>query len=262
MATRTVLVFSLLVSFVGRATVEGSAILYGTNRSGTLFTIDTTTGVGTFVGSLPGSSLGGLITEIEFDNLSGRAWATGSAIQEFDLATAAGLGVPAPTLDRFSGLEFVGSTLYATDDRGASGLYSLDPTTGASTLIGFTGIGPVSGLAYDGATMYGIVGSGPVDSLYTIDLTTGIASLVGPTGLFNAGSLEFGPDGRLYAGDLSAVHVIDPLTGASTLVGTTGFGKATGLMLVQQVPEPNTFILLSLGVIGLLGAYRTRKPRH
>ena len=32
-----------------------------------------------------------------------------------------------------------------------------------------------------------------------LDLATGMANLVGSTGI-QAGSLEFGPDGRLYAG--------------------------------------------------------------
>ena len=83
--------------------------------------------------------------------------------------------------------------------------------------------------------MYGITGCtqqlGP-SNLVTIDMTTGAATVVGPTGI-TAGSLEFGPNGKLYAGgnrvDGGNLYEIDPNTGAAILVGWTGLGGVTGL---------------------------------
>jgi len=52
------------------------------------------------------------------------------------------------------------------------------------------------------------------------------------------GSLEFGPNGLLYAGgdsrDGGNLYVIDPTNGSATLVGATGFGSVTGLALVLR----------------------------
>ncbi len=53
-----------------------------------------------------------------------------------------------------------------------------------------------------------------------------------------AGSLQFGPDGNLYAGgtgpDAGNLFRINPATGASTLVGATGFDRVSGLTLVPD----------------------------
>ena len=68
-------------------------------------------------------------------------------------------------------------------------------------------VNSVTGLmAYDltTGTMYGITGCSSGNSkLVRIDLATGAATIVGACG-FEAGSLEFGPDGRLYAGSTGA----------------------------------------------------------
>ncbi len=115
------------------------------------------------------------------------------------------------------------------------------PFSGASTLIGSTGFGPISGLAYDAGSgvMYGIEGGpGPAD-LLAIDLLTGLATTVGSTGI-QAGSLQFGPDGKLYAGTTGSgggdIYRIDQANGTATLVGSTGFARVTGLTLVQGNP--------------------------
>jgi hypothetical protein len=62
-----------------------------------------------------------------------------------------------------------------------------------------------------------------------------VATVVGPTGI-SAGSLEFGPDGNLYAGGgqgaTGNLYKINKTTGVGTLVGATGFGNVSGLMNV------------------------------
>jgi hypothetical protein len=217
--------------------------LYGSTRGGQLFTINLSTGAGSLVGNLPIGA-----NEIEFDNLSGRAFEQapdGSFFgQEFNIDTGAGIGATISNGASFNGMEWVGSTLYATAITGPgsnSTLRMLNPYLGTSTVIGPTGFGPISGLAFDPTSgiMYGITG-GPTGNLLRMNLTTGAATLIGPTG-FRAGSLEVGPDGLLYGGgtgpDEFKIFRINPATGASTLVGTTGIGTAgladvTGLALV------------------------------
>src|SRR4029453_10901844 len=114
------------------------------------------------------------------------------------------------------------------------------------TIIGPTGINsPIAGLAYDDttATMYGLTGGagGGTSNLVTVNLATGAATVVGSVG-FNGGSLEFGPDGNLYAGSTGGsgdLYRINKATGASTLVGPTSFINLTGLALVAAAsPTP------------------------
>jgi hypothetical protein len=216
--------------------------LYGGSKNGDLFTIDTATGAGSLVGWLPG----GGSTEIEHDNLTGRSFTQfpGGALagQEFDIDTGAGIGDPIPDGAVFTGLEWVDTSLYGTtlDGPGSPSLLrTLDPLTGRSVPIGATGIGPISGLAYDvnAGVMYGIAGGPGPAALYTIDLGSGAAVLVGTTG-FQAGSLEFGPDGGLYGGgtgpDGGLLFRIDPATAASTRIGSTGFSTVSGLALKHR----------------------------
>jgi subtilisin family serine protease len=223
--------------------VGQQAAFYGADRFGGLFTIDVNTGAGTFVGSLTPYFAS---TEIEID-------ANGNGFNQlpdgnfggvgFDPATGAATTGFISNGASFTGLEWVGSTLYGTAIFGPGGpsyLYTLDPWSGSSSLIGATGVNQLPGLAYDVATgiMYGITGGfGANAQLLTIDLGTGVATVVGPTG-FQAGSLEFGPDGNLYAGGTGVssgeLWRVDPNTGTSTFVGFTGFGPVTGLALHGQ----------------------------
>jgi hypothetical protein len=251
-----------IAMLLGANAAEAAPILYGSSATGQLFTINISTGAGTLVGTLPG----GGSTEIEFDNISGRAWTQAPdglfTIQQFDINTGAGIGPPIPDAGSYTGLEFVGSTLYGTvitagGGSGPSTLRILNPLTGFSTLVGPTGVGPISGLAYNG-TMYGIAGGPGPANLYTLDLIVGTATLIGSTGI-QAGSLEFGPEANLYAGTTGAnggrLYRIDPLTGASTLIGPTGFADVTGLALVtpiSPIPEPGTILLLGAGLIALM----------
>jgi hypothetical protein len=136
-----------------------------------------------------------------------------------------------------------------TDPHGPSQLRILNPETGTSTLIGPTGIvNPIAGLAYDSTTMtmFGLTGGADVGSsnLVTLDLTTGSAAVIGAVG-FNGGSLEFGPDGNLYAGSVGGtgnLYRINKTTGAGTLVGATGFTNVTGLTLVASPPPCPTVL--------------------
>jgi hypothetical protein len=224
---------------------ESDLVLYGVDNSLMLFTLDVTNGLATPVGLLgnPCGVLGS--TDIEWDAITGTAWSqapNGTFVgNEFDITSGAATGPCVGNAGSHTGIETVGGVWYATvifEPRGASHLHTFDPASGISTPIGPTGAGPISGLAYDtgSATMYGIAGGPGPAILYTINLGSGLATPVGPTSM-QAGSLQFGPDGALYAGGTSAnageLHIVDPSSGASALVGLTGLGSpVTGLTLV------------------------------
>ena len=232
----------------GGASPSGTPVcantLYGANTSGNLFTININTAASTLVGALPTAPS----TEIEFDPLTGRAFSQVGGFEfyghEFDLSSGTGIGGQIPNAHTFTGLEWVGSTLYGTSidvQLGPSSLRILDPWTGTSTVIGLTGVGPISGLAYNAASgvMYGIEGGNGPYRLMTINLATGVATSIGDTGINKPGSLEYGPDGLLYTGDASGqLFRLNPATGASTLVGSTGFGTISGLANGCPAPTP------------------------
>jgi hypothetical protein len=67
---------------------------------------------------------------------------------------------------------------------GVNSFYSIDPTTGAPTLIGSTGIIAGGGRGFlsasnDSSKLYWEVQNGSVDSLYSITTSTGAATLIG-----------------------------------------------------------------------------------
>jgi hypothetical protein len=229
-------------------------ICRGTTAS--LATVNVGTGSATTVGTLPFSTAPNNpgVTEIVCQpNATSAATAICYAqaagatdlISQFNLSTGAAIGTPVADNFSFNGLAYVGSTLYGTS---ASSLRTLNPVTGASVAIGLTGVAnPISGLAWNGTTMYGIEGGSVSANLYTINLSTGAATLVGNTG-FTAGSLQFGPDGNLYGGGDSSdgghLYRVNQTTGAATLVGPSGYPSAglTGLALVtfSNPPPPPT----------------------
>lgn len=154
--------------------------------------------------------------------------------------------------------------LYVVD--GSSSLYTVDPQTGAMTLVGPTGYGGVTDITWDGSNLYGITGSQLIQintttgagtlignhgtgcnaldadnagnlyalssNLYLINKTTAAATLIGPlgSGLSSAGDLAFDASGNLYAsftnGNLGRVNVS---TGAGVNVGPFGFSAVWGL---------------------------------
>jgi uncharacterized repeat protein (TIGR01451 family) len=128
-------------------------------------------------------------------------------------------------------------TLYGLDST-TTNLYSINPTTGAATLLGaITGGTPAfaagSGdLAFDPTDptrFYITVTNAGAYRLYSVDITNPnapVATYIGAAaGLSNAGSgsLAFGPDGNLYAtsqvGGVNNLYRLDRATGNATLIG-------------------------------------------
>jgi len=89
-----------------------------------------------------------------------------------------------------------------------------------------------AGTAADAATLYGSAFSGAdgLAVLYRIDPATGAPTRIGPIGFQRVGSLDFGPDGRLYGvgerddgTDTVVVLVIDTATGVGTEIAPLSF---------------------------------------
>lgn len=102
--------------------------------------------------------------------------------------------------------------LYMVDGRSTAGLYSVDRSTGAASLIGTHGLLDLAGLAFDpnNNILYGSTYSVPVDggALHTLNTGTAAATLVGNTLDFSGLGYDSLRD-RLLGKISTAVHVID-----------------------------------------------------
>jgi hypothetical protein len=166
-----------------------------------------------------------------------------------------------------------GTSTYSDTGSTLTGLYGLDPSfnlfsinasTGATTVIGPTGLSPASifGLSTNSSTLYLTNGG----SLYTIDTGTGTAHLVGALGTTNqVGAMVF-LNGTLYGGDWvnHSIDTIDTTTGHAT-VGPTETGTSDtfwGLAPAAGVaPEPASLWLFG-GGIATLALVRRRSRRN
>jgi len=221
--------------------------MYAVDNAGNFFTIDLATGAPTIISSgFASSASSNSVTELEFNDATGRGIVQDSngsfTFNELDFVTGLPLGPTIPNGAAHLGMEWIGGVLYTTTIPGPGGapsqLETLDPATGATTVIGPTGLSNISGLAHDTSTgtLYGVTAGGAPSSLVSIDLLTGAATVIGNTQLI-LGALEFGHDGFLYAGgaqvNANELWRIDPATGAGTFIGNTGLGAnaITGLAL-------------------------------
>lgn len=132
------------------------------------------------VGNIPSS------TELVFDQVTGTLWNEwsngGVTFDNIDL-----MGNILSSFDHpccaYNGLEYVNGVLYGTNIQRGGGLspstlITIDPTSQTITDIGLTGLGPISGLAYDtiNSILYGVTAGGSDAMLVTIDIHTGVAT--------------------------------------------------------------------------------------
>jgi hypothetical protein len=185
----------------------------------------------------------------------------------------------------------VGSNLYATDL--ANNLYSVNPTTGAATLIGATGISglpfiplsPVPGdpdgsfYFYDeslfdyGGDLYANFDTGMFDpttfaftqliapELYKINTLTGLATTITPTtfGLITITNVN----GTVFGFDANTRQVLNlnMADGSTTYVSDTD--PAVGLVtsataVASPVPEPASLALVGSGLAAIAAGIRRR----
>jgi hypothetical protein len=117
--------------------------------------------------------------------------------------------------------------LYGVTGSGNSSslLYTVDPDTGLTTLIGDTGLTHLTGLDFDptSGTLYAVWSVPTLEALYTLDPGTAASTLIGSTG-YQIPDITIGPDGVLrgwaerdgVGNDLDDPVVINKVTGATS----------------------------------------------
>ena len=184
------------------------------------------------------------------------------------LSVAADYSASTIGANSITAMETIGGSLYAaasvagSSSTAGSEFGTLDPTTGVFTPIGHTGgTKPISGMAYDGTTLYAVTGGGTDSPLFSINLLTGAASDLGLL-IVDGGSgskftdVEFGADGLLYAveiDDTTSLGIIDIDTlGFTTIDGFVNLGGVTGITSTHIVPEPASAAMIAIGGLALL----------
>ena len=148
--------------------------------------------------------------------------------------------------------------LYMVDTVG--GLWSINPTTGASTLVGSTFINVGSNsLAVSTGSNVLYVASG--SDLFTINTSTGQGTLIGTTTNTDFGALT-SVRGTLFGTSIingNESYSINPSTGGSNLLATLGT-RDYAYGLAPIVPEPSSFALLGLAA-SLFAAYTWKRKQ-
>ena len=246
----------LFVSDARASDVTGYVVL----QNGEFGTLDLTNGVFTQNGNLgqTGAGLGvanGSLFATSYNSVGtlfgvNQATGTYNAIGNSNVYYAGGFG------STLSGLYAVSSDT----------LYSVNPSTGAATSIGPTGVG--LGAWRDISTNSSTLYFGNSSDLYTLNTGTGAATLVGPFDSFVPIGPLFTEGGILYGLDRSnGAYTINTSTGVATPFGAAPGDESPvwGIVptsFVTPVPEPSTWAMLLLGFagVGFMAYRRKSKP--
>jgi hypothetical protein len=150
--------------------------------------------------------------------------------------TITNIGVPF-TITFPGGLMYRNGIVYTYNQSSPFQLWSIDTVTGTHTLVfNMTGVpqANLTGMCWDGTTVYGMSTSITQSQIFTINMTTGVCTPIGAASSVCAGGItllgRLGAQYSLFAIDIVAdnLYRFNKTTGAATLVGPLGFDTNFG----------------------------------
>lgn len=262
----------LLVATAARAQV----IVANTWDSGTLFTLDTSTGAASDPRPTGITHLNGIAYHPASGLLYGLSNADGTpdANALFTINPVTGARTLVGSTGLFNvegdlGFDPTTGTLYGVQHFAGSALqlFTINRTTGAGTVIGtIPGAGineDYSGLAFDAAGNLFVFDTG-LNRLLRVNKANGnIQSSVGIPALGTvAGMTVDAASNAFYVAAGTNLFTLNPATGGLTLVGPTGIaGDVIGGLAVLPVPEPASVFLCGLAAAGFSVSRLARRNR-
>ncbi|HEY5893871.1 MAG TPA: hypothetical protein VIT91_11625 [Chthoniobacterales bacterium] len=225
-----------------------SPSLYIDDASGRLGIVDVSTGTTTIVGSM-----GTALTDIAFAPNGDLYGLSFTNLYRINSQTAALTPIGPHGISGGNALVFgTNGILYGAGNT-STGLFSINISTGAATLLGNIGFRSSGDLAFNNGQLYL---SSTTNQLVQINQATFAGTALGPLGFSSVFGLATGDDGVLYGLSGTQIFSVNPSTMAVTpVVNYQGHGlsQAYGTTFISEaVPEPSAILLTAPGFVGIV----------